>query len=89
MNDREEAAAVVARMSLAEKTDFNSGADFWYLPAKGRLGQLQSLFAAGLSSPDSSDIVRVKRSVDGDNGEVTAAGLRDQHPVERIAMRTG
>ena len=38
MNDREEAAALVARMSLAEKADFCSGADFWNLPANERLG---------------------------------------------------
>lgn len=38
MNAREEAAALVARMSLAEKADYCSGADFWNLPANERLG---------------------------------------------------
>ena len=38
MNGREEAAALVARMSLAEKADFCSGTDFWNLPANERLG---------------------------------------------------
>ena len=38
MNHREESAALVARMSLAEKADFCSGADFWNLPASERLG---------------------------------------------------
>ena len=38
MNDRAEAAALVARMSLAEKADFCSGEDFWNLPASERLG---------------------------------------------------
>ena len=38
MNHREEAAALVARMSLAEKADFCSGADFWTLPLNERLG---------------------------------------------------
>ena len=35
---REEAAALVARMTLAEKADFCSGADVWHLPANTRLG---------------------------------------------------
>lgn len=38
MNAREEAAALVARMSLAEKADYCSGADFWNLAANERLG---------------------------------------------------
>lgn len=38
MNAREEAAALVARMSLAEKADYCSGADFWTLPPNERLG---------------------------------------------------
>ena len=38
MNARAEAAALVARMSLAEKADYCSGADFWNLPANKRLG---------------------------------------------------
>lgn len=38
MNAREEAAAFVARMSLAEKADYCSGADFWNLPTNERLG---------------------------------------------------
>ena len=38
MTLREQATALVARMSLAEKADFCSGADFWNLPANERLG---------------------------------------------------
>jgi len=38
VNAREEAAALVARMSLVEKADYCSGADFWNLPANERLG---------------------------------------------------
>ena len=33
MTLHEQATALVARMSLAEKADFCSGADFWNLPA--------------------------------------------------------
>ncbi|MCY3622489.1 MAG: glycoside hydrolase family 3 C-terminal domain-containing protein [Gammaproteobacteria bacterium] len=35
---REEAATLVAKMTLAEKADFCSGADVWRLPANKRLG---------------------------------------------------
>ena len=38
MSLRDEATALVARMTLAEKADFCSGADFWNLPANERLG---------------------------------------------------
>ena len=67
MNDREDAAALVARMSLAEKADFCSGADFWNLPASERLGLPSIMLTDGphglRKQAGAGDIASIARSV--------------------------
>ena len=67
MNDREEAAALVARMSLGEKADFCSGADFWNLPANARLGLPSIMLTDGphglRKQAGAGDLASIARSV--------------------------
>ena len=67
MNDREEAAALVARMSLAEEADFCSGTDFWHLPANERLGLPSIMLTDGphglRKQAGAGDLASIARSV--------------------------
>ena len=78
MNDREVAAGLVGRMSLAEKADFCSGADFWHLPANERLGLPTIMVTDGphglRKQAEAGDLASIARSVPA-TCFPTAAGL--------------
>ena len=67
MSHREQAATIVARMSLAEKVDLCSGAGFWRLPANARLGLSSIMLTDGphglRKQADDADLADIARSV--------------------------